>query len=131
MDKDITNECIKLCKEHLNENLSSVVLFGSAVSSPSSANDYDLLIITKKKIQKEWQIAGKIKAELIGKTDKPVDVVIMEEEDFKYPGPLMYEVCHKHKLLYGKNILPTKKAISKLVQPLFERGVKVGWKIAQ
>ncbi|MBI4980443.1 nucleotidyltransferase domain-containing protein [Candidatus Woesearchaeota archaeon] len=118
-----------MCKEHLNENLSSVVLFGSAVSSAAQANDYDLLIITKKKIQKEWQLAGKIKADL--KTDKPVDVVIMEEEDFKYPGPLVYEVCHKHRLLYGKNILPTKKAISKLVKPLFERGVKVGWKVAQ
>ncbi len=129
MDKNIANECIKLCKAHLDENLSSVVLFGSAVSSPSTANDYDFLIITKKRMHKEWQIAGKIKAGL--KTDKPVDVVIMEEEDFKYPGPLIYEVCHKHKLLYGKNILPTKKAISKLVKPLFERGVKIGWKVAQ
>lgn len=124
-------QCVQQCKNRLKSDLISVILFGSAATSMKTAQDYDLLVVTKKTPAKEWLLAGEIKASLMSSLDKPVDLIFMEEEELNYPSPLIYEICEKHKLLYGKNVLPPVKKMRKLIQPLFERGVKVGWKVAQ
>ncbi len=111
--------------------LVSVILFGSSVNSVKKANDYDVLIITKKLPQKEWLLAGKIKANLLGKVTKPIDLVFLEEEDLNYSTSLLYEVTKKNMLIYGRDVISQLKRNSKNIRALFERGVKVGWQIAQ
>jgi|SRR3989344_8740366 len=111
--------------------LVSVILFGSSVNSAKTAKDYDILIITKKLPKKEWVLAGKIKANLLDKVTKPIDIIFLEEKDLDYSNPLLYEVVQKHKLLYGKNVISKIKIITNNIHVLFEGGVKVGWQIAQ
>lgn len=123
--------CVNKCKKCLSSNLVSIVLFGSAVTSAKKANDYDLLVITRTLPQAEWKIAGEIKAELMGIAKKAIDLVIMEVEDLTTPSPFLYEVANKNKLLYGPNIISSLKKNNDKIRPIFERGAKVGWKIAQ
>lgn len=121
----------EIIKSLAGKKVISVILFGSSVKSPKKAKDYDILIITKKLLPKEWLLAGKIKSNLLDKVAKPIDVVFLEEEDLNYSTPLLYEVTKKNMLLYGKDVISQIKRNSKNIHALFERGVKVGWQIAQ
>ncbi|MBI2669313.1 nucleotidyltransferase domain-containing protein [Candidatus Woesearchaeota archaeon] len=112
-------------------NLKAIILFGSAVKSLKKANDYDLLILTAKKMAEDWKIAGKIKTELMPKLDKPVDIVFMEEDDLNYASPFLYEIGKKHRLIYGKDYSLQFKEQAGKVQVLTKGGVNIGWKIAQ
>lgn len=113
------------------ENLISIILFGSAVESNKSAQDYDILIVTKKMLSHDWILAGEIKYHLLGKVDKPLDIVFMEERDLGYTSPFIFEVGRKSRMLYGKNILPRFRKVSKSVKVLAEGGKPFGWQIAE
>ncbi len=117
-------------KNILKKDIISIILFGSAIDSVEKANDYDLLIVTKKRIQQDWIIAGTIKNNLIGKVKKPVDIVFLEESDLKYGSPFLYEVGHKCRLISGKDISGRFKTIGIVINPLMEGGCQVGWQIA-
>ncbi len=112
-------------------NLISIVLFGSAVESVRTAQDYDILVVVKKLPSKEWLVAGEIKASLLAKLDKPLDLVFLEQKDLDFPSPFLYEVYLKHKLLYGEDVLFELGKVSDAVTVLVEGGVHVGWQIAQ
>lgn len=110
-------------------NLVSIILFGSAVESIQTAKDYDILIVVKKLPTKEWISAGKIKAFLIARLGKPLDIVFLEKEDLVFPSPFLYEVSKKNKVLYGEDILLSQ--INSGISVLHEGGVHVGWQVAE
>ena len=110
-------------------NLVLIILFGSAVESIHTAKDYDVLIVVKKLPVKDWLLAGKIKAFLIAKLGKPLDIVFLEKEDLAFPSPFLYEVSKKNKVLYGEDILLLSN-INRNISVLCEGGVNVGWQIA-
>lgn|SRR3989344_972262 len=112
-------------------NLISILLFGSAVASNELARDYDLLIVTRKLPPHDWILAGKIKFNLLGKVDKPLDIVFMEERDLGYTSPFVYEVGQKSKVLYGKDITPQLRKASQKVSVFMKRGALLGWQIAE
>lgn len=113
------------------DNLLSIILFGSAVHSIIKAADFDILIVTKKLPPRDWIVAGKIKSALLGKTGKPVDFILIEEADLGYGSPFLYEVAQKNKVLWGKNVLPRIRETVQGITPIMRRGKKIGWKIAQ
>jgi len=117
-------------KNILKKDIISIILFGSAVDSVEKANDYDFLIVTKKRIQLDWIIAGTIKYNLIGRVKKPVDIIFLEESDLKYGSPFLYEVGRKFKLISGKDISMQFKTINIGINPLMEGGCQVGWQVA-
>jgi len=114
------------------EDIVSIVLFGSAVLSIEKAHDYDILVITKTYV-KEWcNLAGKIRFNLMGKIDKPMDLIFVEEDDLRFPSPFIYEVSQKYQLLSGKDVfIGIKSWLEREISPLYdEGGIKIGWKIA-
>lgn len=112
------------------QNLISIILFGSAVTSDKSAHDYDILIVTRKLPPHNWILAGEIKYRLLGKINKPLDIVFMEERDLAYASPFIYEVGQKSKVLYGKNMGSAFRRMSKNIQVFAEGGRHIGWQVA-
>lgn len=113
------------------ENLLSIILFGSAVNSQKRAHDFDILVIAKRLPKRDWLVAGGIKSKLLGKVEKPVDIVLLEEKDLAYGSPFLFEVVRKNKVLWGKNIISFMSKKIQGITPLVRGGKKIGWEIAQ
>lgn len=120
----------KIIQKELEDNVVSVILFGSAAKSFKKANDYDILVITKNYPKDDFSLAWKIKYQLLGKITKPIDLIFQEIKDLDYPSPLFYE-ARSGKLVYGKNLFNKIKENSESISPIIQRGVKIGWQIAQ
>jgi len=121
---------VREIKKNIPLNIVSIILFGSAVKSVKTAEDYDFLIVTKKKFLQEWVLAGIIKNNLLGKIGKPIDLVFLEEKDLKYGSPFLYEVSKKSKLIFGNDISRQLKKVCNKINPLIKGGSQVGWQVA-
>jgi len=121
---------VSAIKSELKSNLMSIILFGSSTKSIKKANDYDILIITKRNVKKDWELAGKIKHFLIHKVDKPIDIIFNDMSDLEFSSPLLYEASHQGKILYGENIISKIKKLTSNIKPILERGMKIGWQYA-
>src|SRR3989344_801410 len=97
---------VKEIKKEIKNNLVSIILFGSAArKTQEKESDYDILVITSKSLKNDWKIGGKIKYNLFGKLERPVDIIFQDESDLKYPSPLWYEIYSASRVLYGKDII--------------------------
>ncbi len=128
--QDLQHIVAEIKRNITEDNLISIILFGSAVNSIISAHDFDILIITKNLPPKDWIVAGNIKANLLGKIQKPVDIIFLEEKDLVYPSAFLYEVTQKYQLMYGKDFLSTLKNATENVQIVVDEGNNIGWHIA-
>lgn len=76
-------------------------------------------------------MAGKIKASLLGKISKPVDIVFLQLDDLEYGSPFVYEITQNFRLLFGREVSSILKRSNVIIAPLRLRGVTIGWKIAE
>ncbi len=92
---------LKLIKETIldiakkyNIEIEKIILFGSrAREDYKEDSDYDILIITKEKL--DWRIRKKFWIEIIRKLPYTIDLIITDKETFeknsKYVGNVAYE----------------------------------------
>jgi len=97
-------ETLKLIKEAIlnvakeyNVEIDKIILFGSrARGDYREDSDWDILIITKEKLDKEEleDFSYKVSLKLIDLLDKPIDVLIISKEEYeikrKYKGFVYY-----------------------------------------
>ncbi|MEM5830447.1 MAG: nucleotidyltransferase domain-containing protein [Candidatus Aenigmatarchaeota archaeon] len=94
--KKIKEIIIQTAKE-MNIEIDKIILFGSrARGDYREDSDYDLLIVTKEKLDKEKELKflTKVHRKLVEILEKPIDILIENEKDFeeesKYLGYIYF-----------------------------------------
>jgi predicted nucleotidyltransferase len=124
------NLITKICESVLNENLISIVLFGSIAREDAKAfSDIDICLVVKKYPSKDWKLSGIIKHKcFLEGISKPVEPIFLEEEDLKIPSPLLYELSRDGIVITGHDVLPELKKVSEQIKPIIGKGEKkIGW----
>lgn len=130
MDKTALNDIKKIVETILKETDSviSIYLFGSmARGTQDELSDYDIAIITEKYPNKDVDTIARIKSGLLSGVKRPIEVIFMDLKDLTYSSPVLYEVYHNHKLLYGPDIILKYKDSIKNVKPIVQDGKTIGY----
>jgi predicted nucleotidyltransferase len=107
----------------LVDNVKAIYLFGSmARGTQKKGSDYDILIVVQKSPGNLVNTITDILNAVEEKVRRPVEPFILEIKDLDYPTPILYEVYHNHRLLYGDNIIGEKSEVVKKIRPYARDG---------
>ncbi|BBL45242.1 nucleotidyltransferase [Nanobdella aerobiophila] len=85
-DLEIIKKVIYDVANEYNIKIDKIILFGSrARGDYREDSDYDILIITEDKLDKDlyYKFLGKINWELLAKLDKSIDLLCINKEEFE------------------------------------------------
>lgn len=112
------------------EDVVSIYLFGSlarGTSDPSS--DYDIVVIVKEVPGAYIGTISAIRYSLLGKTRRPVDIIILDAEDLDTVSPLIFEILQHNRLLHGRDVLSRISRDVPRVHPIIMDGATVGYHV--
>lgn len=130
MGRAVKNDLKKIVDMILKETDSviAIYLFGSmARGTQDELSDYDIAVITEKYPIKDVDTIARIKFALLSAVKRPVEIVFMDLKDLTYSSPILYEVYHNHKLLYGPDIVLNYNDSIKNVRPIIQDGKTIGY----
>ncbi|CAJ37590.1 nucleotidyltransferase domain-containing protein [Methanocella arvoryzae] len=106
----------------------SVYLFGSIAKGTYDENsDYDIAVIVNELPEDDIGKISNIRYSLLDQLKRPLDIVILALSDLEHPSPLLYEIYHSRKLIYGQDILTTFKNVIADMKPVTVDGATVGY----
>lgn len=112
------------------ENVESIYLFGSLVKGNfDESSDYDIAVVVKRSPDAYIGKISAIRYALLGKTGRPVDIIILDYEDLGVASPILYEILQHNRLLFGRDILPRIAHEVKMVHPIVMDGATVGYHV--
>jgi predicted nucleotidyltransferase len=123
---------VEVCKEVLNENLISIILFGSTARGDfNDYSDIDVCLVVKEYPKEDWKVGGIIKSKCLSKgISKCVEPIFLDEGDLKIPSPILYEISKDGQTIFGSDILMELQTLCAQIKPIFtEEGKKIGWQI--
>ncbi|EHP88513.1 nucleotidyltransferase domain-containing protein [Methanotorris formicicus] len=105
----ILNESLQKCKEKFDDDLISIILFGSyARGTATKYSDVDLLVIAnnlpKRRIDR-YKIIKDIDLEILKKYHITISPILIKPEELstKSINPLIYGILTGYKVIYDKN----------------------------
>lgn len=105
------------------DDVRAIYLFGSvAKGTEKKGSDYDVLILVQKLPKNKVRTITNIRIDVEDKIKRRLEPYLMDVEDVKYASPILYEVYHNNKLLYGENIISKASEIVKMIRPHFKNG---------
>jgi predicted nucleotidyltransferase len=126
--RDIEKILIAILKEI--SSVEAIYLFGSiAKGKENERSDYDIAVILREYPEKDLDIIARIRYSLLGKINRPLEILLLGMDDLEYSSPLLYEIYHASRLLYGKDILLRFKNVVKNIKPIIAEGNKVGYHV--
>lgn len=132
MDADEKTDLEKIVNATLNEisSIESIYLFGSiAKGKEDEKSDYDIAVIVREYPEKDLDKIARIRYSLLGKIKRPVEILLLGMDYLEYSPPLLYEIYHASRLLYGTDILIRCKNIVENIRPIIAEGNKVGYHV--
>lgn len=112
------------------EDIESIYLFGSLVKGNfDESSDYDIAVVVKRSPDAYIRKISAIRYALLGKTSRPVDIIILDHADLKVASPIVYEILQHNRLLFGRDILPLITHDVKMVSPIVMDGATVGYHV--
>ena len=125
-------DLIKIVNEILKEisSVEAIYLFGSiAKGKENERSDYDIVVILREYPKKDVDIIARIRCSLLGKINRPLEILLLGMDDLEYSSPFLYEIYHASRLLHGKDILMRYKNVLKNIKPIIAEGNKVGYHV--
>lgn len=128
---DAFNADMEKVTRRIREEISSAVavyLFGSvAKGTQDNDSDYDIAVIVKDLPEDDIGLISNIRYSLLDQLQRPLDIVILALSDLEYPSPILYEIYHSRKLIYGQDILTNSKNVIEGMKPVTVDGATVGY----
>jgi predicted nucleotidyltransferase len=123
---------VENCKAVLNENLISIILFGSTARGDDNAHsDIDVCLVVEEYPRNDWKVAGRIKYKCLSEgVSKSVEPIFLEADDLEFPSPILYEISRDGQTIFGHDILAELRTLCADIKPIFTAGgEKIGWRI--
>lgn len=112
------------------KDVESIYLFGSLVKGDfDESSDYDIAVIVKRSPDAYIGKISAIRYALLGKTGRPVDIIILDYPDLGVASPIVYEILQHNRLLFGRDILPLISRDIKRVSPIVMDGATIGYHV--
>lgn len=106
----------------------AIYLFGSvAKGTQNELSDYDIAVVTENYPKKDVDTIARIKLALLSIVKRPIEIVFMDLKDLTYSSPILYEIYHNHKILYGPDIILKYQDSIKNVRPIMKDGKTIGY----
>jgi predicted nucleotidyltransferase len=132
MDTEKKRDLKKIVNAILKEisSIEAIYLFGSiAKGKENERSDYDIAVIVNEYPQKDLDKIALIRYSLLGKIKRPLEILLIGMDDLEYASPLLYEIYHASRLLYGNDILIKCKKIVETIRPIIAEGNNVGYHV--
>ena len=112
------------------EGVEAIYLFGSVAQGRSGASsDYDIAVIVKRNPDSYIQKISNIRFALLGTIKRPVDIIILDHEDLMVASPIVYEIVHNNRLIFGRDILMQFPGTIRNVHPIVMDGATIGYHV--
>jgi len=124
---------LEIIKQTVDQNVVSVILFGSAATGHlKKESDIDILIIVKEYNETECREYWKqIKKEGYQMFGIPIDSIFAEENALNDVTSSFYlDVIADGKVIYGKDVLDRNIFKRHNILPITTGGVRIGWRIS-
>jgi len=109
-------------------SIEAIYLFGSiAKGEENKRSDYDIAVIVREYPEKDLDKIARIRYSLLGKLKRPLEILLIGMDDLEYSSPLLYEIYHASRLLYGTDILIRYKKVVENIRPIIAEGNTVGY----
>ncbi|VVB95502.1 Nucleotidyltransferase domain protein [uncultured archaeon] len=132
MDTEEKIDLEKIVNTILNEisSIEAIYLFGSiAKGEENERSDYDIAVIVREYPEKDLDKIARIRYSLLGKLKRPLEILLIGMDDLEYSSPLLYEIYHASRLLYGTDVLLRCENVVKNIRPIIAEGNKVGYHV--
>ncbi|NJD77512.1 MAG: nucleotidyltransferase domain-containing protein [Candidatus Methanoperedens sp.] len=111
-------------------SIEAIYLFGSiAKGEENERSDYDIAVIIREYPEKDMDIISRIRYSLLGKINRPLEILLIGMDDLEYSSPFLYEIYHASRLLYGTDVLLRCENVVKNIKPIIAEGNKVGYHV--
>ena len=112
------------------DDVRAIYLFGSvARGTEKKDSDYDILILVRNPPKNRVRTITNIRIDVEDRIKRRLEPFLMDVEDINYPSPILYEIYHNNKLLYGENILSKASEIVKKIRPHIKNGRVVDYHV--
>ena len=126
--RDLEKILIAILKEI--SRVEAIYLFGSiAKGKENERSDYDIAVIVREYPEKDLDIIARIRYSLLGKINRPLEILLLGMDDLEYSSPLLYEIYHASRFLFGTDILVRCENVVKNIKPIIAEGNKVGYHV--
>jgi len=132
MDSDDAEdlERIKTCILGKLDGVEAIYLFGSRVKGDFvETSDYDIAIVVPQNPYNYIEKVAQIRYALLGKIKKPIDLIILDHNDFGFASPIIFEILQHNRLIFGEDILLSSAYIAKTVRPIVEDNATIGYHV--
>ena len=132
MDSDDAEdlERIKTCILGKLDGVEAIYLFGSRVKGDFvETSDYDIAIVVPRNPYNYIEKVAQIRYVLLGKIKKPIDLIILDHNDFGFASPIIFEILQHNRLIFGEDILLSSAYIAKTVRPIVEDNATIGYHV--
>ncbi len=111
-------------------SIEAIYLFGSiAKGEENERSDYDIAVIVREYPEKDLDKIARIRYSLLGKINRPLEILLIGMDDVEYSSPFLYEIYHASMLLYGTDVLLRCENVVKNIKPIIAEGNKVGYHV--
>lgn len=112
------------------DDVEAIYLFGSTAKGDFvETSDYDLAIVVHQSPYNYIEKIARIRYTLLGKVSRPLDIIILDHDDFDFASPVIFEILQHNRLIFGRDILPRLAHNAKNVRPIVEGNVTIGYHV--
>ncbi len=123
--KKIVNAILKEIR-----GIEAIYLFGSiAKGKENERSDYDIAVIVNEYPENDMDKIAGIRYSLLGKIERPLEILLLGVDDLEYSSPFLYEIYHASRLLYGTDVLLRCKNVVENIKPIIAEGNTVGYHV--
>lgn len=121
--KKVVNTILKEAK-----GVVAIYLFGSvAKGTENERSDYDVAVFVKEYPQDDIDLMTGIRLKLLGKIKRPLEIIFFDLKDLEYSSPILYEIYHHNKLIFGDNVISKGEPAIRMMRPITRNGKTVGF----
>jgi len=115
---------------HGIEGVEAIYLFGSlARGDADTSSDYDIAAVVQKVPEAYTEAIAAVRYALLGKTGRPVDLIVLDNDDLKSDSPILYEISRHHRLIHGRDVLSHAAKGGRNVRPIVMDGATIGYHV--
>jgi predicted nucleotidyltransferase len=124
--RDLKNIVTTILRE--TEGVVAIYLFGSvAKGTESELSDYDIGVFVNEYPVEDIDVMARIRLKLLGKIGRPLEVIFFDLKDLEYSSPILYEIYHHNRLVFGENVILRGEQAVRKMRPMARNGEIVGF----
>lgn len=130
MDSESADDLERIKTSVLREldGVEAIYLFGSRVKGDFvETSDYDIAIVVPRNPYNYIEKIAQIRYALLGKIKRPIDLIILDHDDFGFASPVIFEILQHNLLIFGRDILRRLAHNAKNVRPIVENNATIGY----